>query len=158
MNARLTLHLVALLAPFAAASLWCLLLLMMSGGNGEVAWRQFLLFGGLGALAAQIAALLRWRALERRAREGVGAWLTGIGMAAITHLLFAIFGELLLVVALGGWRSAAGTGRASDIVIQMFFFLLVSMFAVGAITFPSTALLVQWIANRRRKELAHAAQ
>ncbi len=155
MNARMTLHLVALAAPLAAAALWCLLL--NSVNTDGIAWRQFLLFGGLGAISAQVAALLRWRALERRAREGSGAWLTGIGMAAITHLLFAAFGELLLVVSVGGWLHAAGTGRGSDIVIQMIFFLLVSIFAVGAITFPSTALLVQWIANMLRKELAHAA-
>ncbi|MEP7096991.1 MAG: hypothetical protein ABI748_04950 [Dokdonella sp.] len=155
MSARATLHLVALLAPFAAAALWVLLMYRSQSG---VALRQFLLFGGLGALAAQVAAWLRWRALERRAREGHGAWHTGIGMAAITHLLFAVFGEALLVLAAGGWRSVAGTGRGSDIVLQMLFFLLISIFAVGAISFPSTAVLAQWIANLRRKELAHAAQ
>lgn len=76
-------------------------------------------------------------------------------MAAITHALFGVLGDVLLIAAVGGWREAAGNGKVSDIVLQMVFFFAASVFALGAITFPATALLAHWIAALRRKELVH---
>lgn len=155
MSARWILHLAALLAPLAAASLWCL---RMPDASGSVVWRQFLIFGGIGVVSAQLAALLRWRALERRAHAGRGAWLTGIGMAAITHVLFGVVGVALLMGGIAGWDSSTGQGSGSTFVLQALFFVAISIFAVGAITFPATALLTHWVANLRRKELAHVSK
>jgi len=147
----LWLHLAALLAPLAAAGAWTLIAreAELTFGPGGLA-----IFGGVAVIAAQVAALLRWRALERRAREGRGAWRTGIGMAAITHVLFGVLADVLLIAAVGGVQQAAGTGRFSDILLQMAFFFAASVFALGAVTFPATALLAHWIAALRRKELA----
>ena len=149
------LHLAALLAPFAAAGLWCLRLVPV---RGDFALAQFLLFGIVGALAANLAALLRWRALERRARAGEGAWITGIGMAAITHLLFGALFVVLIVAGVGGWRNAAGTGRPFDLVLQALFFFAISVFAAGIVTFPVTAWIAHAVAARRRRELAVAVR
>lgn len=149
-RARLWLHLAALLAPLAAVSVGPFMARdagVMFGLSG------FAIYGSIAVVSAQVAALLRWRALERHAREGHGAWRTGIGMAAITHLLFGVLADAVLIAAIGGWQEAAGTGKPSDIVLQMAFFFAASVFALGAVTFPATALLAHWIAALRRKEL-----
>lgn len=152
-RARLILHLVALLAPLIATSAWCVLVYQ---SNAAGAWGVVAVVGGLAALSAQVAALLRWRALDRRARAGQGAWLAGIGMAAITHALFGVLLDAALVLSLGGWREAAGTGRPSDLLLQSLFFFVMSVMPVGLVTFPATALFASWIAALRRKELGHA--
>ena len=151
-RARLWLHVAALVAPLAAAGAWMLVMReasLSSGFGGFV----FFGIGCVAVVSAQVAALLRWRALERRAREGHGAWLTGIGMAAITHLLFGVFADLLLVAAVGAVGQASDAGKPSDLALQVLFFFIMSVFALGAITFPATALLAHWIAALRRKEL-----
>lgn len=150
-RARLHLHLAALLAPLAVAAAWCLLMSVSSGGFSA---RQFLVFGGIGVLSAQTAALLCWRALDRRARAGDGAWIVGLVMATITHLLFGIFGDALLIFAAGGWARAIGEGGVTSFITQIAFFTLMSVFALGALTFPVTALLANWIGAVRRRELA----
>jgi hypothetical protein len=152
-GARITLHLAALFAPLLAVSAWCLILYRVQSGDalGVIA-----LVGGLGILSAQIAALLRWRALDARARKGHGAWLTGIGMAALTHVVFGILLDVALVFAIGGWREAAGTGHPTDLLLQSLFFFFASVVPVGLVTFPATALLAHWIAALRRKEFVDA--
>jgi len=149
-HARLWLHVAALLAPLAATAAWMLISHLADMAFGYVG---LAIFGGVAVVSAQIAALLRWRALERRAREGHGAWLTGIGMAAITHLLFGVFADLLLIAAVGAVGQASDAGKPSDLVLQVLFFFIMSVFMLGAITFPATALLAHWIAALRRKEL-----
>lgn len=149
-RARMTLHLAALLAPLAAAALWGL---MMRHAVTGFAWRPALIFGGIGALSAQCAALLRWPALERRARAGSDAWITGIGMAAITHILFGVLLVALIALGVGGWRNAAGTGRPSDLVVQALFFMVASLFTVGIVTFPAGAWIAHRVAAMRRREL-----
>jgi len=153
-RARLLLHLAALLAPFVAAALWCVLLFRNEASR---ALGQALVLGTGGALSAQIAALLRWRALDRRARDGSGGWQTGIGMAAITHALFGLLLDAALVASVG-WTQSMGTGRPSDLVVQVIFFSMASVLTVGLVTFPFTALLAQWVATQRRKEIADGAR
>ena len=154
MSARLLLHLAALIAPPLAAMLFCLLL---PHAGAAFPWQQVALFGGVGVVAAQVSALLLWRALERRAREGRGAWVVGLGMAALTHLLFGVLFDLALVLAVGGWRDAAGNGQVSDLFLQIVFFAAISMLSVGVITFPATVAFAHIVAARRRKELDRAA-
>ncbi len=152
-RSRLLLHLGALLAPLIAAVAWCRLLYRSEAAG---AWGAVGVVGGLAALSAQVAALLRWHALDLRARAGSGAWLTGVGMAAITHALFGVLLDAALVLSVGGWHSAAGTGRASDLLLQSLFFFLGSVTALGLVTFPATAVFATWIAALRRKELGDA--
>jgi hypothetical protein len=150
-RARLLLHAGALIAPFLAALGWSALLMH---SDLVLALRQTLLLGAAGALAAGIAALVGWRAIERRAAALRNGWPVGLGMAAITHLLFGVLFDAMLVVAVG-WRASMGTGHVSDLVLQSFFFALVSVATLGAATFPLTALLAQWITHLRRRELGH---
>ncbi len=152
-RARFLLHLAALIAPLGAACLWNLVMYRVNDG---FALNQFAIFGGLGALAAEISAALRWPALERRAREGGGAWLTGLGMAVLTHVLFGVLFVGAIVIALGGWRAAAGTGSPFDLVLQAAFFFVMSLSAVGVVTFPATACLAHALARLRRRELGLA--
>jgi hypothetical protein len=151
---RIYLHLAAFVAPLAAAVAWCAVIYRSELANaaGVVA-----VVGGLGILAAQMAALLRWRALEARAREGRGAWLNGIGMAAITHALFGVFLDVALVLSVGGWREAVGTGKPTDLLIQSLVFFIASVMPIGLVTFPATALFATWIAALRAKELGDVA-
>jgi hypothetical protein len=151
-RARWLLHASALIAPFLAALSWSA---VMMQNELSLALRQTLLLGAAGAVAAEIAALIGWRAIERRAAAARNGWPVGIGMAAITHLLFGVMFDAMLVVAVG-WRASMGTGRVSDLVLQSFFFALVSAVTLGAATFPLTALLAQWITAQRRRELVHA--
>ncbi|MEP7044740.1 MAG: hypothetical protein ABI843_16860 [Dokdonella sp.] len=153
-RARLLLHLAALLAPFVAACLWCLLLFR---SDAALAYRQIAIFGGLGVVAAQFVALLRWRALEQRARNRSGAWKTGIGMAAITHVLFG----LLFVAAYAAsarWLQAGEPANAKDLLVQAAFFTAMSLLAVGVITLPLTAWLAHAIAKLRGKEFTDDAR
>lgn len=152
-HARLWLHLGALVAPLAAAALWSLLLYRTDIAKGL---SQAAVFGIAGALAAQIAALLRWRALDRRAHEASGGWQTGVGMALITHVLFGVLFDVVLVASVG-LSASMGTHRYSDLLLQSLFFAAMSISAVGLITFPTTALFTQKIAAIRRRELANGA-
>jgi hypothetical protein len=154
MRARIVLHGVALLAPFVAAGAFCALLFRSEATS---AWRQAGVLGGIGALAAQIAAAVCWRSLDRRARDGQGAWKTGLVMAGLTHLLF---GVLLMAAFAASIRflDAGDPGNAGDLLLQAAFFSLASLTTVGALTFPFTAWLAHAIAALRRKELAHDAR
>jgi hypothetical protein len=147
------LHLAALLIALLATSLWSLAL---NRGDLQLALKQDAIFGGIGALSAQLAALLRWRALERRARAGEGAWLTGLGMAAITHVLFGLIFTAALNASVR-WLQPDEAGTASDVVLQALFFVAMSVLVVGVVSFPLTAALAQGIAALRRKELADGA-
>jgi hypothetical protein len=152
-SARTWLHIAAVVAPCAAAMLGSILL---NRTDLRLATGQAVIFGIGGTLAAQIAALLRWHALDRRAREGSGAWKTGLGMAVTTHALFG----LLFVAATAAsmrWLEAGDPGSAKELFAQAGFIAALSVLSVGAITFPATALLAQKIAALRRKELADGA-
>jgi hypothetical protein len=153
-RARLLLHLAALIAPFVAAGAFCALLFRSETIS---AWRQASVLGGIGALAAQIAAAVCWRSLDRRAGAGSGAWKIGLGMAALTHLLFGI---LLTAAFAASIRllDAGDSGNAKDLLLQAAFFALASLTTVGAITFPLSAWLAEAIAALRRKELADDAR
>jgi hypothetical protein len=147
-RARLSLHLIALLLPFAAAATFAL----MIDRDEELVLRQSAIFGGVGALSAQIAALLRWRALDRRALEGHGGWITGVGMAAITHALFGILFVIGLAFAVG-WQKSADS--PFDFVWQAIFFIAASVLPLGTLTFPLTAGLAEVVARMRHRELLH---
>ena len=153
-RSRLLLHLAALLLPPAAAALFAALV----NRDPEFVLRIALYFGGAGALAAQIAAILRWPALERRARAGTGGWLAGLGMAAITHALFGVLIVVGLAFAVGGWEKSAGSGRPSDLVVQALFFIAMSVLPLGALTFPLTAGLAEVVSRLRARELADGAR
>lgn len=147
------LHLAALLIALLLASVWSLVL---DRGDMQLALKEDAIFGGIGALSAQLAALLRWRALERRARVGEGAWLTGLGMAAITHVLFG----LIFTAALNAsvlWLQPEEAVAVSDLALQVLFFTAMSVLVAGVVSFPLTAALAQGIAALRRKELADGA-
>jgi hypothetical protein len=149
----LLLHVLALLLPVAAIALFAS---MVDRDFAHVV-RQAALFGGAGALSAQVAALLRWRALERRARAGHGGWITGLGMAAITHGLFGVLIVIGLAVAAGDWHDIAGTVRVSDLFVQALFFIAVSVLPVGMLTFPLTAAIAEFVARVRQRELPNVA-
>jgi hypothetical protein len=151
-RARLLLHACALIAPFVAALTGSAILMRNDIALGL---EQTLMIGAAGAFAAEIAALIGWRAIERRAAVSRNGWPVGLGMAATTHLLFGVMCDALLVAA-AGWRESMSTGRASDLVLPAFFFALISAMALGAATFPLTALLAQWITAVRQGELVHA--
>ena len=153
-RARIVLHLVALLAPFLAAGAFCALLFRSETIS---AWRQAGVLGGIGALAAQIAAAVCWRPLDRRARAGSGAWKIGLAMAALTHLLF---GVLLMGAFAASIRllDAGDPGGAKDLLLQAAFFALASLTTVGALTLPLSAWLAQVLAAMRRTELADDAR
>jgi hypothetical protein len=150
-RARLLLHLAALLAPLAAAFGFSMLL---PHDDAALVIRQTLLFGGVGALAAEIAAFACWRALDRRAKAGAGAWVVGLGMAALAHLGFGVIAVLALLAA-AGWEGSVGERGVVALVIQVVFFVAASTFGVGFVTFPATAAIAQAVASLRRKELAH---
>ncbi len=148
-RARLLLHVAALLLPLAAAATFAL----MVSRDPDFVLRMTAYFGGAGALAAQIAVLLRWRAFDRRARAGRGGWIAGIGMAAIAHAMFGVLLVIGLAIALGGWRQSAGTGSPFDLVLQALFFITMSVLPLGILTFPVTAALAEFIARMRHREL-----
>lgn len=149
MSARVILHLSALLLPLIPVLIWL-----------GVVGKQ-LNFAGLTAtfiiaapavLAAQTAALLRWRALERRARNKQSAWPTGLGMAVLTHFFFGIYLALAFVATTGlqEWR---GDGAIWQVPLQAIFFGIVSLGLAGAVSLPVTAWITQVISQRREKEL-----
>lgn len=153
-RARLLLHLAALVVPFALAAAWSA---VSDRGDSQLGLRQALIFGGLGALSAQLAALLRWPALERRAQAGEGAWKAGLGMAALTHVFFGV----LFAAALNAsvlWLQPDKASAAADVVLQALFFIAMPVLVAGIVSFPSTAVLAQGIAALRRKELADGAR
>lgn len=152
-RARLYLHLSALAIPLLATSVWSLAL---NRGDLPLAVKQDAIFGGVGVLSAQLASLLRWPTLERRARAGEGAWLTGLGMAALTHVFFGvIFAAMVNASVL--WLQPEEAGGATDAILQALFFIAMSVLVVGAASFPLTAALAHGIAALRRKELADGA-
>ncbi|WP_440223562.1 hypothetical protein ACQQ2N_21170 [Dokdonella sp. MW10] len=150
MNARAWLHLAALLAPLVAALL--LAWVVFQGELLETPWRAPAL-AAPGVIAAQLVAWWRWPALERRAVAGEGAWLTGLGMAALTHVLFGVLLVVALMIAAGP-RAYFGESGAWSVAGQIVFFMLASLGATGWLSFPLTAGLAQAIAALRRKELS----
>jgi len=153
-RARLVLHAVALIAPFVAAGAFCALLFRSETTS---AWRQAGVLGGIGAIAAQIAAAVCWRSLDRHAREGRGAWKTGLGMAVLTHVLFGVLLAGAFAASLR-FLDAGDPGSAKDLLLQAAFFSVASLTTAGAFTFPFTAWFAHAIAALRRKELAHDAR
>lgn len=151
MRARARLHLGALLIALLAPLGWALLLWRDRLAVGDL---RLLAFAVPGIIAAQMAAWMRWRALERRAGAGRHGWPAGLGMAALTHLLFGLLVALGLVVAVGprAWLADASPWM---LVPQALFFSLMSLGACGLVTFLATALLAQHVAHRRGRELAH---
>lgn len=149
-RARLCLHFAALFAPLALIAAW----MQLSSPEYMISrFAGFRVLGSVAVIAAQFAALLCWHALSRRAQEGHGAWLTGIGMATTTHVLFAVFLLLPICVFVGGAEQVGDTLKFSDIVLQVSLFFVTSVFELGALSFPVTMLLAHWIVVLRRKEL-----
>lgn len=148
--ARGWLHIGALLIPLAAAVGWTLLVFRDDLAGGLL---KTLYFAGPAMVAAQVVAVLRWRALERRATAGEGGWKTGLGMAAMTHGLFGVLLAVVLALAAGLSKGLVDSGFG-NLIGQAAFFTIASISAAGAITFPVTALLAQRIASMRQRELA----
>ncbi len=146
-GARARLHLAAALMPAALAVPWAL---WMTGGPMGRTLRSAVLFAGPAILAAQLAAWLRWGAIERRARNGGDGWPAGLGMAALTH---GLFGLLLALVMLAETRTDDWTDTLSDSAIIGSLFALASLVLAGVPSFLLTAWLAQRLTVRRRKEL-----
>ena len=144
------LHIGALVIPLVAGVAWTLLLFRDDLAGGLL---KSLYFAVPAIVAAQAIALLRWRALERRATAGEGGWKTGLGMAALTHALFGVLLAVALALAVGlsKWWVDSGVW---NLIGQAAFFAVASIGAAGVITFPGTALLAQRIASLRQRELA----
>ncbi|MBL0163596.1 MAG: hypothetical protein IPP82_08140 [Xanthomonadales bacterium] len=150
MSARAILHLCALVLPMIPVLIW----LGAMGKQFNVAGlTATLLIAAPAVLAAQTAALLRWRALDKRARSKQSAWPTGLGMAVLTHFFFGIYLALAFVATTGlqEWR---GDGAIWQVPLQAIFFGIVSLGLAGAVSLPVTAWLAQVISQRREKELA----
>jgi hypothetical protein len=152
-RARLLLHVAALLAPFSAAFGFAFL---VARDDRAFLLRQTLIFGGGGAIAAEIAAFACWPSLERRAREGRRVWRVAIGMAALTHALFGVLAVVVLAFATG-WSEALASSGIGGLSVQVLFFIAASVFGAGFVTFPATVAIAETVAPLRRKELAHAA-
>lgn len=150
MRARVVLHLAALLLPVLPLAGWMLVV------DRSLDWNSFaamLFFAGPAVLAAQLAAWLRWKALQARAMANGPAWLTGLGMAAITHLLFGVLLVLTLLVASGAgeWTSMESWWQ---LPAQALFFAFVSLSLTGVVTLPATAWIAHRVARHYQKELA----
>lgn len=149
MRARTILHIAALVISVLPLVVW---LLVKDQSVDSKSLSAIMIFAGPAIFAAQFAALLRWKALKARAMANKRAWLTGIGMAAITHLMFGLLLSLvLLVVSGGGELSTVEIGW--QFPVQIMFFSLVSLSLVGVVTFPATAWIAHWVAGRYRKEM-----
>lgn len=149
MSARAVLHLYALLLPMIPVLIW----LGMTGKQFNVAGLMATLTIAVPAvLAAQTAVLLRWRALDRRARRKQNAWPTGLGMGLLTHLFFGIYLALAFVATTGlqEWR---GEGAIWQVPLQALFFGIVSLGLAGAVSLPVIAWIAHVISQRREKEL-----
>lgn len=150
MRARILLHFAALVIAVLPVLLW---LVVTDQAIDSKSFSAIMIFVGPAIFAAQFAALVRWKALKLRAMANNRAWLTGLGMAAITHLMFGVLLSLVLLVVSGG-------GELSSVEIwwqfpvQVLFFALVSLSLTGVVTFPATAWIAHWIAGRYRKEMA----
>lgn len=150
MRARTALHLAALLLPVLPLAGWMLMIDRSFDWNGLSA---MLFFAGPAIIAAQLAAWLRWNALKARAGSHGHAWLTGLGMAAITHLLFGVILVLTLLVASGSeeWTSMDNWWQ---LPVQALFFAFVSLSLTGVVTLPATAWIAHRVARHYQKELA----
>ena len=154
MSARAILHLCGLLLPTIPVLLW----LAAMGKQFDIAGLMVLLAtAGPAVLAAQTVALLRWRALDRRARSRQSAWPTGLGMAVHTHFFFGIYLALAFVATTGlqEWR---GDGAIWQIPLQAIFFSIVSLGLCGAVSLPVTAWIAHLVSQRREKELARESR
>ena len=91
--------------------------------------------------------------LQARAMANGPAWLTGLGMAAITHLLFGVLLVLTLLVASGAgeWTSMESWWQ---LPAQALFFAFVSLSLTGVVTLPATAWIAHRVARHYQKELA----
>ena len=151
MTARLRLHVGALLVALAVPLGWMVLLYRDRLIDVDMRMAMFALPG---IVAAQLAALVRWPALARRARDGRAGWPSGLGMALLTHLLFGAFAALGIFLATGP-RTWLAESSAWALFPQALFFSLASLGACGIVTFVATALLAQHVAARHRTERAH---
>ena len=151
MRARTRLHFGALAIALVAPLGWALLLYRDRLMDADV---RLVAFALPGVAAAQVAAWLRWPALARRAGSGRAGWPSGLGMAAITHLLFGALIALGLFFATGP-RAWLAESSPWALVVQVVFFSVMSLGACGVVTFAATALLAQHVAARHRQELVH---
>lgn len=144
-GARARLHLAAAVIPAGLAI--SAVSLLLDFGTSTKFLSDVARFAGSAVLAAQLAAWLRWGALERRARSGSDGWPAGLGMAALTHALFG------LLLALAAARTDDWTTALGDAAIIGSFFALFSLGMAGVPSFLLTAWLAQHLTARRRKEL-----
>lgn len=150
MRARVALHLAALVLPLLPLAGWMLVVERSFDWNGLSA---MLFFAGPAIVAAQLAAWLRWSALKARASSHGRAWLTGLGMAFITHLLFGVLLVLTLLVASGS-KEWATMESWWQLPAQALFFAFVSLSLTGVVTLPATAWIAHRVARHYQKELA----
>jgi hypothetical protein len=140
--ARLLLHVIALVAP--------LLVTFLFGAFTSHNGMQFVAAAGLSAVvAAQLACLIYWPWMERRARRGAPGWPVGAAIAAATHVLCA------LGILIFNLRSPLDLfGPPIGIGLLIFGFTLLF---VGWLTFPLTMVVAHWLVRVRARELQHAA-
>ncbi len=150
MSARGLLHLCAFFLPMIPVLLWLGAMGKRFDEGGVIA---ALAIAGPAVLAAQTAAWLRWRALDRRAHAGQSAWPTGLVMALLTHAFFGAYLALALgaTVGLQEWRA---DGAFWQIPMQAIFFGVFSLLFGGAVSLPVTAWVAHVFSRRREKELA----
>jgi len=102
--------------------------------------------GVIAVVAAQLASLIYWPWIERRARRSASGWPIGIVLAGACHVLFSI--GLLLP----GMTSMHAFGEALGMSVLVLGFSLVLQ---GWLSFPLSMVVAQWVVHVRARELQH---
>ena len=137
-NARVLLHVIALVGTLLVTFLGGAFI--THNGNGVVS------AAGLSAVCAtQLACLIYWPWIERRAWRGASGWPVGIMIAAGSHVLCAL--GFLLPGMLG---PGFVFGQALLMGMLVFGF---SLLLVGWLSFPLTMIVAQWVVRLRNREL-----
>ena len=151
---RLALHGLMLLNPLLA----CAAVLRVFSGRFDFDsdnLEGFFVLALAPSASAQLATALRWRRIDARARQRLSGWPAGIGIALLTHLIFAALGAVAVVV--WDWSNphdGSWLVNVAAVFGSLFFF---SLLFGGALSLPLSALAAQWAAAQRAGELADAA-
>jgi len=104
--------------------------------------------GVIAVCAAQLACLIYWPWIERRARRNASGWPIGIVLAGACHVLFSV--GLLLP----GMTSMHAFGEALGMSVLVLGF---SLIFEGWLSFPLSMVVAQWVVHLRARELHHVA-
>lgn len=150
MRPRLALHLAALVLPVAAVLGAVLVLENGTLFRNADELRNLACLAGAATLAAQIAAALGAPLLLRTESRWLLPLTTGLGMALLTHVLFAPL--YLLLIGLSGERVTT-----DDVFGGAPFIALISAAFVGWLSAPLTMATGVVVNRLQRRELARAA-